>query len=124
MEVQVGERAALAGDVDQVVGAPQQAEVPLVVQHEQVGKRRRLGDVAAVDQKALVLAVLFTPQLQRAQGRPYLALGGAAILGCRLLLDVVISPAGTEYALAICGLPSGDDRIRSIATCNSSRSFG
>ena len=46
--IEVGERAALAGDVDQVGEAPVQQEAPLAGDLEHIAQARRLLDVAAV----------------------------------------------------------------------------
>jgi hypothetical protein len=79
VEVQVGQRAALAGHVDQVVGAAQQAKAALVQQVQDVGQRRGFGDVAAGDEEAFFAGAVFAPQPQLAQRRgPDLAVGGAA----------------------------------------------
>ena len=53
MVVQVAQRTAPAGHVDQVVGAAEQAEAPVVDQFQHVGHRRRLGNEVAFEDEAL-----------------------------------------------------------------------
>jgi hypothetical protein len=50
----MAERAALAGDVDQVVRAAEQAKARRIEDLEHVGERRRLGHVAAADDRQVV----------------------------------------------------------------------
>ena len=78
VKVQVRQRAALAGHVDQVAGTAQQTKAVLVQQVQHVGQRRGLGDMATGDQESLVAALHFAPQPQFAQRGPDLTVGGAA----------------------------------------------
>ena len=73
VEVEMAERAALAGDVDQVVGAAEQAEAIGAEDLEHVGERRRLGHVAAAHDGAIVVAA----ERQAGEGLPLGAGGGA-----------------------------------------------
>ena len=88
MEIQMAERAALAGDVDQVVGAAEQAEAIRSQHLEHVGQRRRLGHVATAHPRVIVVAV----ERQAGEGVPLGAGRGApgrhlAGLGAAVDLD-------------------------------------
>ena len=87
VEVQVRQRAALAGHVDQVVGAAQQLEVACVVQLQHVGQHRGFEHVAARDHAAAVV-------------------GGAALGGCR---------RQAQRAQRLPGLPGGRAAARHLA---------
>ncbi|MCY1369660.1 hypothetical protein D9M69_567120 [compost metagenome] len=78
--VQVGERTAPAGDVDQVVGTAEQAKAPCIEQLEHVGHRRRLGNEIAAEDEALGTVTLprFRMHADLAEGFPDFALGRAA----------------------------------------------
>ena len=78
VKVQVRQRTAFAGDMDEVVGAAQQLEVLCVVQHQHVGQWRRLCDMATGDDMTFTVGVLFARDAQRAQRAPGLACRGAA----------------------------------------------
>ena len=78
MKVQVRQRAALAADVDEVVGAAQQAKAALVQQLQHVGQRRGLFHVATLhDEGIFASGVGLAVDAQFTQRRPYLAGRGA-----------------------------------------------
>jgi hypothetical protein len=85
VEVEVADRAALAGDVDQVVGAAEEAEGLGVDDLEHVGQHRRLRHVTAADGRGGAVAVdahAVECAPLRAGGRPprrHLACLGAAV---------------------------------------------
>jgi len=68
VEVEVRDRAALAGDVDEVVRAAEQPERARARHLEHVGEHRRLGNMAAADGDRVAVAVETDPVVRAPLG--------------------------------------------------------